>query len=544
MPFEQIGLDPRTPLQFPNRSKPILIAVIDDGFLIEHESLRGLLWNNPGEIPNNGIDEDLNNQIDDVYGWDISDSDENLRPPEDRLEEFYHGTFSAGLVAAVLRSKLGTLEDYPIKIMLVKAVSDREPVLLVKEGYLGIDYAVENGADVISNSWSGGVLDSAARQILNDARNAGVFVVNSIGNFYSPLPSEPSSHPAVFGVTAVNREGVITDRADYGQEVDIAAVGTQVTSASVQESSGYVTTSGTSVASPLVAATAALMRLVNSTISVGEINACLKNTARPLERENPLIAGKIGAGMLQVDAAIECARNPVEFLKGRFTRVPEGAIGLWGSGEEVSEKWEISPSGEYAGIRFTNSVSGERGNMRMEIRSLVDPDNSLAQDLLWSGILDALPGSISFDAPAVEILLSGNAAKDFVFRSYYQVEAIDFEKRYCSGRQVIDEVTTIMDGSGDQSYAAKSDCQWLVMPKEGKSIHLHFASLDIELNDKIYLFRGEQQLQRDLLVTISGNELPPNMIIKNGAALLWFVSDPENEQSGFSIDVSWIDKTE
>ena len=51
------------------KSKTVIVAVIDGGVDIEHEDLKGVIWTNPGEIPDNGIDDDKNGYIDDVHGW-------------------------------------------------------------------------------------------------------------------------------------------------------------------------------------------------------------------------------------------------------------------------------------------------------------------------------------------------------------------------------------------------------------------------------------------------------------------------------------------
>src|SRR4029078_822535 len=52
-------------------SKPVIVAVIDNGVDIDHEDLRNVIWTNTKEIPNNGIDDDDNGFIDDVHGWNF-----------------------------------------------------------------------------------------------------------------------------------------------------------------------------------------------------------------------------------------------------------------------------------------------------------------------------------------------------------------------------------------------------------------------------------------------------------------------------------------
>jgi cell wall-associated protease len=53
------------------KTKTVIVAIIDSGIDIEHEDLAANIWVNPGEIPNNGIDDDKNGYIDDIHGWNF-----------------------------------------------------------------------------------------------------------------------------------------------------------------------------------------------------------------------------------------------------------------------------------------------------------------------------------------------------------------------------------------------------------------------------------------------------------------------------------------
>ena len=53
------------------KSVPVIVAILDSGVDTTHEDLKKNLWHNPGEIPGNGIDDDHNGYIDDVYGWNF-----------------------------------------------------------------------------------------------------------------------------------------------------------------------------------------------------------------------------------------------------------------------------------------------------------------------------------------------------------------------------------------------------------------------------------------------------------------------------------------
>ena len=79
-----------------NNGKEVIIAVIDTGIDYTHIDLKDAMWKNPGEIPNNGIDDDLNGFIDDVYGVDFSGENQEGDP----MDTHGHGTHVAGIIYA------------------------------------------------------------------------------------------------------------------------------------------------------------------------------------------------------------------------------------------------------------------------------------------------------------------------------------------------------------------------------------------------------------------------------------------------------------
>src|SRR5437762_6293710 len=74
------------------KSTPVIVAVIDSGVDTTHEDLKSILWHNPGEIPGNGIDDDKNGYVDDVYGWNFIGGKDGRNVKEDSYEaaRVYH----------------------------------------------------------------------------------------------------------------------------------------------------------------------------------------------------------------------------------------------------------------------------------------------------------------------------------------------------------------------------------------------------------------------------------------------------------------------
>lgn len=87
--------------------------------------------------------------MDDTQGWDVSDSDNSVIPPQNRFQEFYHGTHLAGIVAQVVQSAYGDSSSNFIRIMPVKCLADRAATTYLKDGYKGIEYAIQTGSDMI-----------------------------------------------------------------------------------------------------------------------------------------------------------------------------------------------------------------------------------------------------------------------------------------------------------------------------------------------------------------------------------------------------------
>ena len=80
---------------FGTNSTAVIVADIDTGTSLTHPDLISNLWTNPGETPNNGIDDDLNGYVDDVYGINAITGSGNP------MDDHGHGTHTAGTIGAV-----------------------------------------------------------------------------------------------------------------------------------------------------------------------------------------------------------------------------------------------------------------------------------------------------------------------------------------------------------------------------------------------------------------------------------------------------------
>jgi hypothetical protein len=245
--------------------------VIDTGVDYTHRDIDDNMWVNTGEIPNNGLDDDDNGYIDDIYGYDFCYYDNN---PKD---DHGHGTHCAGIIAAEGDNGsdiVGICWD--AKIMALKFL-DAGGSGWTSDAVEAFYYAVDNGADVTSNSWGGGGYSETMEDAINYADSQGVIMVAAAGNDNSTAPHYPAYHDNMISVASTNSNDQKASFSNYGDWVDIAAPGVDVLSLRANETSmgtgyGYYTTiaSGTSMACPQVAGACALLLSFNPFVTNDE----------------------------------------------------------------------------------------------------------------------------------------------------------------------------------------------------------------------------------------------------------------------------------
>ncbi|WP_343912604.1 S8 family peptidase [Aquimarina litoralis] len=266
----------------------VIVGILDSGTDWTHEDL-GLgtdgyqnVYLNPGEDawanPNdpttgNGIDDDGNGFVDDWKGWDFHNGDNDSRGP------FWHGTHVAGVVGAKTNNNTGIAgiaggnNGVGARLML-EGVGDNFPNAAILDD--AIIYAMDNGADIIQLSLTVGS-SPAINTALQNAYNAGVFIVCAAGNSGGGAISYPASNVNVFSVGATTNTDAKAGFSQFGPNLDLAAPGVGIRS--TQNGNVYANSDGTSFAAPAVSGVAALMLSVDPTLSNQEIEDILKCTA-------------------------------------------------------------------------------------------------------------------------------------------------------------------------------------------------------------------------------------------------------------------------
>nr|MBC7244631.1 peptidase S8 [Chloroflexota bacterium] len=238
-----------------------IIAVLDTGVHLEHPDLRNILWQNPGEIPDNGIDDDGNGKVDDVHGWHFYQNC-NIGiciPAENRIiqDDNGHGTHVTGIAAAETNNAIGIAGvSWGARVMTVKVLDQHG------DGYYydiaaGIVYAVDNGAQIINLSLGGDESSFVLREAVRYAYERGVLLVAASGNNGGSV-LYPAAYPEVMAVAATNSYDQRLSFSCYGPEVDIAAPGEAILSTWLPPYSYYYKR-GTSMAAAHVSGAAALL---------------------------------------------------------------------------------------------------------------------------------------------------------------------------------------------------------------------------------------------------------------------------------------------
>ena len=288
-------------------SDDVVVGVIDTGIDYYHPDLVDNIWINPGEIANNGIDDDANGYVDDIYGIDAYNND------TDPFDGHFHGTHVAGTIGAAANNSIGVAGvSWHVKLMALKFLSDEG------WGYTSaaieiLDYVLmmkkEHGIQILltSNSWGGGGFSQALKDAIVAHSNAGILFVAAAGNSgtdndqYTNYPSNYNV-ANVIAVAATDNVDDLAIFSNYGvQMVDLGAPGVAILSTTPDAS--YASYSGTSMATPHVSGALALLKAHKPELTATELKEIILNTVDII----PSLSGKVmSQGRLNIHQAIRC----------------------------------------------------------------------------------------------------------------------------------------------------------------------------------------------------------------------------------------------
>lgn len=270
-----------------------IILINDVGVYTQHVDLKDQIWVNEDEDCTNGIDDDQNGYVDDCHGYDFGDDDND--PDPSSLPEFkedgsdclrWHATMIAGLAAARGNNDAGIVGvNWNVSIMNVKKHRDSSCVATTSRSIEAVLYAADNGADVVSMSFSSSTYNATFEAALQEAERKNVVAVSSGGNGgrdNDNLTRYPNEYDVQASIIVGNSDNL--DRLDPGanfgaQSIDLGAPGTVVMSTSIDGPNAYSFGTGSSYSAAFAAGAVTLTRSAFPMLTNLEVVQAVKDGA-------------------------------------------------------------------------------------------------------------------------------------------------------------------------------------------------------------------------------------------------------------------------
>ncbi len=366
-------------------SSSTVIAVIDTGFALNHQDLTNKWYTNAGEQgqtaaggqcwtgsaadkATNNCDDDQNGYVDDWRGWDFDSSDNN---PQTGVTDpngagVQHGSVVSGIIAASSNNSVGNAGiDWQAKVMPLQVLGD-DGAGYTFDIVAAIEYAADNGANIINMSLGGSDYDSAMLAAVKYATTRGVLVIAASGNCgnssvdecasYTNTPgrmSYPARYDNVLSVGATNSSDTRASFSSYGPELDVVAPGSSVGPlvgwSSSLPTNGYINSgSGTSFASPMVAGLAGLVRARLGSPTVAQLRAAILDSVDKVtdmsgqNRTDMYGFGRINAHKATLLAkAIAVPPNAIGTSSIQSRQAPKGGLVRSVTGSVQSDEWIV-----------------------------------------------------------------------------------------------------------------------------------------------------------------------------------------------------------
>ena len=427
----------------------VVIGMIDTGVDLDHPDLAASIWTNTKEIPGNGIDDDGNGYIDDVRGWDFVTGITSVYPGEDGsvtdnnpMDFNGHGTHTAGIAGATTNNGIGIASlSWCAKIMPLRVGwHDADGNGYGLSTWMGdaFIYAANNGASVanLSMGTSKAVLEGALYAYKN-----GVVICNAAGNTSSDFVSLLGAQPWSLAVAATNTSDNKASYSSYGDDVDICAPGGDLASgnkrgilstivypSSLYSGAAYIEFEGTSMASPMVASLAALVKSKNPAWTPAQIMFQICGTADNIDGKNSGYEGKLGYGRINAYRALtETPAPPKPKLRVISVTVDDSQggnnNGILEPGETakiivaVQNEWgdAVNVMGSLTTSHWTTAV--QTGNVSFGgIKGITDVDNSSASNLNNPFVISVNPDAVPSIVPFIITFTDGAYSTTFTFK--------------------------------------------------------------------------------------------------------------------------------
>ncbi|WP_440005969.1 S8 family serine peptidase [Halomicrococcus sp. SG-WS-1] len=294
----------------------VLIAVVDTGAQYTHPDLEGNYQSDPG--------------------YDFVDNDSD--PAPDVPSDEYHGTHVSGCAAAVVDNGTGVSGQGNSSLINGRAL-DENGSGSTSDIADAVEWAADQGADVINMSLGGGGYTDTMKNAVSYAYDNGSLLVCAAGNDGTSSVSYPAAYSECMAISAVDSSENLASFSNYGSEIELCAPGVDVLSTTTETRGSYEKLSGTSMATPVTSGVAGLT-LAKWSLTNAELRSHLKNTAEDVG----LSSDQQGSG--QVDAYAAVTTDPSSGGGGgdgesTSTTVSDSLEGYWDY-DDWTWAWEYS----------------------------------------------------------------------------------------------------------------------------------------------------------------------------------------------------------
>lgn len=444
----------------------VVVAIVDSGVELDHPDLQASIWTNPGETGLdalgrdkrfNGIDDDGDGYIDDWRGWDLvgaqyqtfdpaaTKGDNNPSPTGSNNN---HGTHVAGIIAATTNNLIGVASlASKCKILAIKTTADNDSRgggdAYVLAGYQGIVYAVTMGAKIINCSWGAAGGAQTEQDIIDYATQHGSLVVGAAGNESSDTFFSPADYRGALSVASTDANDKLSWYSNYGINIDVCAPGENITS--TLYSHAYSSLSGTSMASPLAAALAALVKGTFPSYTNLQVAEQVRVTCDNIDALNIGFAASIGRGRINAYRALTVTNLP-------SVRLQSYAIGDFpgGNGNGVPQPAETLS----VACSFRNYLAPASPSAHIQLTSdspyLVVTQGTLATPSL--GTLDSISNKSApfriYVQPTVPPSFEGHLQLTFSDGQFQDVQTISILVNPTYATQDVNEIQLTLTNNG------------------------------------------------------------------------------------------------
>jgi subtilisin family serine protease len=284
----------------------VYVGIIDEGVMRTHTDLSGNFGANPGEIAGDGVDNDGNGYIDDIYGWDfVGNNNQTFDGVGDD-----HGTHVAGIIGAKGGNGIGVAGMcWSVRMINAKFLGSAGGTVAnaIRAVNYMTDLKVRHRLRLIAtnNSWGGGGYSQGLKDAIDRAGREGILFIAAAGNSATNIdvtPFYPASYksPNLIAVASITNTGALSSFSNYGaNSVHIAAPGSGIWSTvpvvptgSTTIHSGFAAYSGTSMAAPHVTGAVAMYAARYPTATAAQIREAILNLGVP----TPSLSGRTTTG--------------------------------------------------------------------------------------------------------------------------------------------------------------------------------------------------------------------------------------------------------